>query len=68
MDLMPEITVIVHREGEAPEDQEETKEAMPEKAETTTVLEDSDSLAIENVGIVEESVEETEEEESAEAE
>ncbi|HEY9121422.1 MAG TPA: 50S ribosomal protein L9 [Brevefilum sp.] len=68
MDLMPEITVIVYREGEAPEDQVKTKEAMPEKAETTTVLEDSDSLAIENVGIVEESVEETEAEESAEVE
>ncbi len=68
MDLMPEITVIVHREGEAPEDQEETKEAMPENAETTTVLEASDSIAIENVGIVEESVEETEAEESTEAE
>ena len=41
---------------------------MPEKAETTTVLEDSDSLAIENVGIVEESFEQTEVEESTEAE
>jgi len=68
MDLMPEITIIVYKEGEAPEDQEETKEAMPENAETTTVLEDSDSIAIENVGIVEESSEEAESEESTEEE
>jgi len=74
MDLMPEIMLIVHREDEAPEEQEETKEAMPEDAETTTVMEDSDTIAIEQVGIVEEveldeaPSEEPESEESIEAE
>jgi len=74
MDLMPEIMLIVHREGESPEEQEETKEAMPEDAETTTVMEDSDSITIEQVGIVEEIdlseeiSEEPESEESTEAE
>lgn len=64
MDLMPEITVIVYREGEAPEEQEETQEALPEDAETKTLDTDTDSIAIEKVGIVEEveSVEESVEE------
>lgn len=62
MDLMPEITVIVYREGEAPEEQEETREALPENAETKTLDTETDSIAIEEVGIVEEaeSVEEVE--------
>jgi large subunit ribosomal protein L9 len=61
MDLMPEITVIVYREGEAPEEQEETQEAMPEDAKTKTLETETDSIAIEKVGIVEEveSVEES---------
>ncbi len=64
MDLMPEITVIVYREGEAPEDQEETQAALPEDAETKTLDTDLDSNVIEQVGIVEEvkEVEEIEEE------
>ncbi|MDY6846204.1 MAG: 50S ribosomal protein L9 [Chloroflexota bacterium] len=74
MDLMPEIMIIVHREDEDPEEQEETKEAMPENAEVTTVMEDSDSNAIGQVGVVEEvefsetPSEEPELEESTEAE
>jgi large subunit ribosomal protein L9 len=64
MDLMPEITIIVHREGEAPEEQEATKEAMPEGAETTTVVENPDAIAIEQVGIVKETTEEPALEES----
>ncbi len=64
MDLMPEITVIVYREGEAPEDQEETQAALPEDAETKTLDTDPDFNVIEQVGIVEEvkEVEEIEEE------
>jgi large subunit ribosomal protein L9 len=65
MDLMPEITVIVYREGEAPEEQEETREVMPEDAKTKTLETETDSIAIEKVGIVEEveSVEESTEDE-----
>jgi large subunit ribosomal protein L9 len=65
MDLMPEITVIVYREGEAPEEQEETQETLPEVAETKTLETETDSIAIEMVGIVEEveSVEESTEDE-----
>jgi large subunit ribosomal protein L9 len=65
MDLMPEITVIVYREGEAPEEQEETREVMPEDAKTKTLETETDSIAIEMVGIVEEveSVEESTEDE-----
>jgi large subunit ribosomal protein L9 len=58
MDLNPEIKVIVYREGEPPieEKAEEEKEevSLPEGAETTTVVEDSESLAVESVGILEE--------------
>lgn len=65
MDLMPEITVIVFREGEAPEDQEETQEALPKDVETKTLDTDPEAIAIEKVGIVEEeeSVEESTEDE-----
>ena len=61
MDLMPEINVIVYREGESPEEQEETQEALSKDAETKTLDTDPDSIAIEKVGIVEEaeSVEES---------
>jgi large subunit ribosomal protein L9 len=54
MDLMPEITVIVYREGESPEEQEETQEALPKVAETKTLDTDPEAIAIEKVGIVEE--------------
>lgn len=65
MDLMPEITVIVFREGEAPEDQEETQEALPKDVDTKTLDTDPEAIAIEKVGIVEEeeSVEESTEDE-----
>jgi len=66
MDLIPEITVIVYREGETPEEQEETQEALPEEAETKTLDTDPDAIAIEKVGIVEEAetVEENTEDEA----
>ena len=54
MDLNPEIAVIVYREGEAPGEEEEEEVKLPENAETTTVVEDPDSLGIESVGILEE--------------
>ena len=54
MDLNPEIEVIVYREGEAPGEDEEEEVKLPEDAETTTVVEDPDSLGIESVGILEE--------------
>jgi len=54
MDLMPEITVIVFREGESPEEQEETKEALPEDVEPKTLDTNPEAIAIEQVGIVEE--------------
>lgn len=74
MDLVPEITVIVHREGEVPG--EEVEEEIIEDAETETVVQDPESLGIEKVSIVEEAedieeedaVEETAEEESTEEE
>ncbi|MFW5714625.1 MAG: 50S ribosomal protein L9 [Brevefilum sp.] len=67
MDLNPEIKVIVYREGEALGEEEEKDEeevTLPEGAETTTVIEDPQSLAVESVGILEEepAVESTEEE------
>ena len=64
MDLVPEITVIVHREGEAPGEQEETQDALPEDAEIKTVVENPDASVIEQVSIVEEG----DVEESSEAE
>ena len=67
MDLMPEITVIVYREGEAPEEQEETQEALPEDAETKTLDTNPDAIAIEKVGIVEEEEESVEENSEDEA-
>jgi len=55
MDLNPEIKVIVYREGEAPgEEEEEEQVSLPEGAETTTVVENPESLAVESVGILEE--------------
>jgi large subunit ribosomal protein L9 len=66
MDLNPEIKVIVYREGEAPGgEQAEEEVKLPEDAENKTVVEDPASLAIESVGILEESeavAEDTEEE------
>jgi len=65
MDLVPEITVIVHREGEVPG--EEVEEEILEDAETETLVQDPASLGIEEVAILEET-EETEEEEVEEVE
>lgn len=55
MDLNPEIKVIVYREGEAPGDESEEEEVqLPEGAETKTLVENPESLAVESVGIIEE--------------
>jgi len=53
MDLVPEITVIVHREGEVPG--EEAEEEILESTETETVVQEPESLGIEEVAILEES-------------
>ena len=68
MDLNPEIKVIVYREGEAPGDEEEEEVSLPEGAETTTVVENPESLAVESVGVLEETepAEESAEEEPVE--
>lgn len=66
MDLVPEITVIVHREGEVPGEEVEEEEVI-EGAAAETVVQDPESLGIEEVAILEES-EDIEVEASAEEE
>lgn len=64
MDLMPEITVVIHREGEAPgeeeeaEMEEEKEETLPEAEEVQT--EEVEEI-VEEVEEVEDAVEDTEE-------
>lgn len=66
MDLNPEIKVIVYREGEEPGQDEEVEVGLPEDVTTKTVIENPESMTVESVGILEETPQETEEEEPEE--
>ena len=65
MDLMPEISVVIHREGEAPsEEEEEAEEAAEEKEEPLPEAEEvqaADTEVEESVEEIEIAAEETEE-------
>jgi large subunit ribosomal protein L9 len=70
MDLVPEITVIVHREGEIPGQEEEAEEVSADAEEPTRDAVDTEEApeteVIEAVEAVEDTAEDTPEEESTE--
>jgi large subunit ribosomal protein L9 len=65
MDLNPEIKVIVYREGESPIEDEEAEARLPEDVKAETLVDEPESLAVESIGMLEET---EPEEESAEEE